>query len=162
MGEKGPASEKKRKREKQKRKKKKERERERERGRARNALMWLTLGQRRYLGLPYSVDMGCTDDRLARDHNHPTNICGAHCPPSTKQYRLALPLYSSTTNCSGQTGGAGGSCNGDIIQANPNCCPLRPHTTPFQEEKIILGVIYGVSLWADMNAATPLGRGGAL
>ena len=60
-------------------------------------------GSGRYLGLPYSVDMGCTDDRDARDHAHPTNICGPHCPPSTKQYRLALPLYSSTTNCSGQT-----------------------------------------------------------
>ena len=37
---------------------------------------------------------------------------------------------------------------------------LRPHTTPFPEENSILGVIYGVLLWADMNAATPLGPRG--
>ena len=35
-----------------------------------------------------------------------------------------------------------------------------PRTTPFPEEKSILGVIYGVLLWADMNAATPLGAWG--
>ena len=45
-------------------------------------------------------------------------------------------------------------------KANPSCCPLRPRTTPFPEEKSILGVIYGVLLWADMNAATPLGAWG--
>ena len=38
--------------------------------------------------------------------------------------------------------------------------PLRPRTTPFLEEKSILGLIYGVLLWADMNAATPLGARG--
>ena len=38
--------------------------------------------------------------------------------------------------------------------------PLRPRTTPFPEEKYILGVIYGVLLWADMNTATPLGAWG--
>ena len=31
---------------------------------------------------------------------------------------------------------------------------------PFPEEKFILGVIYGGLLWADMNAATPLGARG--
>ena len=35
-----------------------------------------------------------------------------------------------------------------------------PRTTPFPEEASILGVIYGVLLWADMNAATPLGARG--
>ena len=42
---------------------------------------------------------------------------------------------------------------------------LRPRTTPFPEGKSTLVVIYGVLLWADMNAATPLGAwgyGGAL
>ena len=39
-------------------------------------------------------------------------------------------------------------------------CPLRPRTTPFPEEKSILEVIYGVALWADMNATTPLGAWG--
>ena len=38
--------------------------------------------------------------------------------------------------------------------------PLRPRTTPFPEEKSIPGVICGVLLWADMNAATPLGAWG--
>ena len=51
-------------------------------------------------------------------------------------------------------------------KANSSCCPCA-RTTPFPEEKSILGVvlssatenrvIYGVLLWADMNAATPLG-----
>ena len=46
------------------------------------------------------------------------------------------------------------------LKANPSCCPLRPRTTPFPEEKSILGVTYGVLLWAVMNAATPLGAWG--
>ena len=43
------------------------------------------------------------------------------------------------------------------VKANSSSCPLRLRTTPFTEEKIILGVIYGVLLWVDMNTATPLG-----
>ena len=46
------------------------------------------------------------------------------------------------------------------IKANPSCCPLLPRTTPFPEEKSIPGVINGVLLWADVNAATPLGAWG--
>ena len=34
--------------------------------------------------------------------------------------------------------------------------PAPPYY-PFPEDKCILVVIYGVLLWADMNAATPLG-----
>ena len=52
-------------------------------------------------------------------------------------------------------------------KTNFSCCPLRPRTTPFDlrmyrpfytsldhfpRGKSILGVIYGVLLWADMNA----------
>ena len=37
------------------------------------------------------------------------------------------------------------------------CAPVLPHLL---EENSILGVIYGVVLWADMNAATPLGARG--
>ena len=44
-----------------------------------------------------------------------------------------------------------------LRQGNPSCCSLRLRTTPFPEGKSILGVIYGVLLSADMNAATPLG-----
>ena len=40
---------------------------------------------------------------------------------------------------------------------NPSCCHLRPRTTPFPEGNSIRGVIYGVLLWAGMNAASPLG-----
>ena len=29
------------------------------------------------------------------------------------------------------------------LKVNSSCCPLRPHTTPFTEEKSIPGVIYG-------------------
>ena len=42
-------------------------------------------------------------------------------------------------------------------QAAAPCAPVLPY---FPEEKSILGVIYGVLLWADMNAATPLGAWG--
>ena len=47
-----------------------------------------------------------------------------------------------------------------MTKENSSCGPLRPHTTPFLEEKSIPGVIYGVLLWAGMNAATPLGPRG--
>ena len=39
----------------------------------------------------------------------------------------------------------------------PAAAPLRPRATPFLEGKSILGVIYGVLLWADTITATPLG-----
>ena len=42
-------------------------------------------------------------------------------------------------------------------KATSSCTPLPPHTTSFPEEKSTLEVIYGVLLWADMSAATPLG-----
>ena len=47
-----------------------------------------------------------------------------------------------------------------IDKVNVSCCTLRPRTTPSLEEKSILGVLYGVLLWADMNAATPPGSRG--
>ena len=39
-------------------------------------------------------------------------------------------------------------------------CHLCPRTTSLPEGKSILGVIYGVLLWADMDAGTPLGAWG--
>ena len=45
-------------------------------------------------------------------------------------------------------------------KVNVSCCTLRPRTTPSPEENSILGVMYGVLLWADMNTATPLGARG--
>ena len=38
--------------------------------------------------------------------------------------------------------------------------PAPPYATRFTEENSILGVIYGVLLWADMNAAAPPGAWG--
>ena len=66
-------------------------------------------------------------------------------------------------------------CGVLVYTANPSCCPLRPHTTqghriasccPLRPhttalpDKTYIGVIYGVLLWADMNAATPSGAWG--
>ena len=51
-------------------------------------------------------------------------------------------------------------CKSGKENPNPSCCPLSPRTTPFPDEKAILGVIYGVLLGADMNGATPLGAWG--
>ena len=45
---------------------------------------------------------------------------------------------------------------------NPSCCPLLPPYYPITRWNSIPGVIYGVLLWADINAATPLGAWGAL
>ena len=42
--------------------------------------------------------------------------------------------------------------------AKASCCTLRPRTTPFLWETSMPGVVHGVSLWADMNAATPPGQ----
>ena len=42
------------------------------------------------------------------------------------------------------------------VNANSSCAPCAPRTTALPEGKPILGVIYGVLQWADMNAATPL------
>ena len=47
-------------------------------------------------------------------------------------------------------------------KAKPSYCPLRPRITPFPEEKSIPVVICGVLLWADTNAANPLGGVGPL
>ena len=48
----------------------------------------------------------------------------------------------------------------DATQGKFQLLPPATHTTPFPSEKSILGVIYRVLLWADMNAATPLGARG--
>ena len=45
-------------------------------------------------------------------------------------------------------------------KATSSCCPHAPPYYPFPRGISILGVIYGVSLWADTNAATPLGAWG--
>ena len=52
------------------------------------------------------------------------------------------------------------SLPGNAGKGDYSCCPPPPHTTPFPEENAILGVMYGVLLWADMNASTPPGNAG--
>ena len=54
---------------------------------------------------------------------------------------------------------AQGVAAGTCIQTkvHSSCCPLCPRTIPSPEERTLQGVMYGVLLWADMNAATPLG-----
>ena len=64
---------------------------------------------------------------------------------------LRAPPSHSTCSLTGR---------GTASKVNSSCCPLRPRTTPFPEQNSILGLTYGVLLWADMNAATPLGAWG--
>ena len=56
----------------------------------------------------------------------------------------------------GRTSGAAVRERQGIFKLLPPC----PRTTPFPEDKTILGVLYGDLLWADMNAAIPLGAWG--
>ena len=85
-----------------------------------------------YIGLPYSVDMGCTD---TGGFDRGTNRkCGrGKDGPTETQYKLPLPLYRSTTNCSGQTTG---SCNGVIAQAPVNFTTLSDRYADFADEFI--------------------------
>ena len=56
-----------------------------------------------------------------------------------------------------------GSMQHTVSRQIPAAASAPPYeSTPFPRGKSTLGVIYGVLLWADMNAATPLGRRGAL
>eukprot|EP00462_Mataza_sp_D1_P007511 CAMPEP_0175123268 /NCGR_PEP_ID=MMETSP0087-20121206/2151_1 /TAXON_ID=136419 /ORGANISM="Unknown Unknown, Strain D1" /LENGTH=487 /DNA_ID=CAMNT_0016404945 /DNA_START=176 /DNA_END=1639 /DNA_ORIENTATION=- len=65
-----------------------------------------------YLGIPWSVDMGCVDQKGVTHDKPPISPCSSY-KPTNDANKLPLPLYQSTANCSGQTSG---SCNGDIIQ----------------------------------------------
>lgn len=87
----------------------------------------------RFLGIPYSVDMGCTDDKSV-PHDIPNlRICGGHPGPTTHAWELALPLYQSDPECSGQTSG---SCDSDIIQAPVNFSSLSDRYGAFASEFI--------------------------
>ena len=93
----------------------------------------------KYLGLPYSVDMGCTDDHQAHDKSGP-HICKAKQGPTNHAAQLPLPLYQSNSpNCTGQTSH---TCNGDIIQAPVNFTTLRSTSSQsfvqYQNHKIEL------------------------
>jgi arylsulfatase G len=86
----------------------------------------------KYLGIPYSVDMGCTDvhgfDKPGRGACHKTQ------GPTPHQWVLPLPLYqSNSTNCSGQTAS---SCNGDIVEAPVDFDTLSDKYSNFANEFI--------------------------
>ena len=85
-----------------------------------------------YVGLPYSVDMGCTDTG-GFDRGTNRKCGGGKDPPTDKQFKLPLPLYRSTTNCSGQTTG---SCNGVIAEQPVNFTALSDTYADFAEEFI--------------------------
>jgi arylsulfatase G len=68
----------------------------------------------KYVGIPYSVDMGCS--ATGGQDKGSSRKCGSgNLRPTPHQWELALPLYhSESANCSGQSVG---SCNGDIVEA---------------------------------------------
>ena len=82
--------------------------------------------------------------------------------------RIASTLYNSTTGLFMDGVGFPHSAvhasivaaAAGVVKVNSSRCPLCPHTTPYTEEKSILGVIYRVLRRADMNTATPLGARG--
>jgi len=87
-------------------------------------------GFEKYFGLPYSVDMGCTDmggaDTTPRICRHGVDR------PTDKQYRLPLPLYKADLNCSGATD----TCNGAILESPVNFTTLDDRYAAFAEEFI--------------------------
>ena len=86
-----------------------------------------------YVGLPYSVDMGCTDDHAAHDKPR-VKLCGTTCKPTKQGWELPVPLYNATLNCSGQTSG---SCNGAIMEQPVNFSTLSDHYQRFASEFIL-------------------------
>jgi arylsulfatase G len=89
----------------------------------------------RYLGLPYSVDMGCTDS-LKWDRPH-RGGCNKQQGPTEHQWVLPLPLYQSNgPNCTGLVNGTGAHCNGDIIEAPVDFATLSDKYAAFAEEFI--------------------------
>ena len=85
-----------------------------------------------YIGLPYSVDMGCTDTG-GFDRGTNRKCPRGNDPPTTKQFKLPLPLYTATTNCSMQTTG---SCNGVIAEQPTNFTVLSDRYSAFAEDFI--------------------------
>lgn len=86
----------------------------------------------KYVGIPYSVDMGCSLEG-GFDKGSGRKCSGGYLKPTPHQWELALPLYHSGVNCSGQ---AVGSCNGDIVEAPVNFSTLSDTYSAFAEEFI--------------------------
>lgn len=87
-------------------------------------------GFEKYLGLPYSVDMGCTDNGGADIGTN--RKCGKNSGPTDKQYLLPLPLYMSDTHCNGNTT----SCDGAIVEQPVNFTTLSDRYAAFAEDFI--------------------------
>jgi arylsulfatase A-like enzyme len=85
-----------------------------------------------YLGIPYSVDMGCSATG-GQDKGSGRKCGNGNLKPTAHQWELALPLYHSETNCSGQSVG---SCNGDIVEAPVNFTTLSDKYSAFASEFI--------------------------
>lgn len=87
-------------------------------------------GFERYLGLPYSVDMGCTD--MGGADTTPRICHKGPVKPTSKQWLLPLPLYDSGLNCSGATD----TCNGVIVEQPVNFTTLSDRYAMFADEFI--------------------------
>jgi arylsulfatase A-like enzyme len=87
----------------------------------------------KYVGIPYSVDMGCSATG-GQDRGSSRKCGSGNLKPTPHQWQAALPLYhSESVNCSGQTAG---SCNGDIIEAPVNFDTLSDTYSSFATEFI--------------------------
>lgn len=86
-----------------------------------------------YMGIPYSVDMGCTDNTTFDNTN--CRRCGSG-KPTPHEWRLPLPLYKGTTNCGGQ-GLTNASCNTDIWQAPVDFETLSDNYAKFADDFIM-------------------------
>lgn len=88
----------------------------------------------KYFGLPYSVDMGCTDVRwYDRGPGARTGTCSAEQALTPHQWRLPLPLYQSDANCSGLVN-VSERCNSDIIEAPADFSTLSDRYAEFAAE----------------------------
>ena len=83
-----------------------------------------------YLGVPYSVDMGCSLTG-GQDRGSSRRCSSGNLRPTAHQWQLALPLYHSEgVNCTSQSTG---SCNGDIVEAPVNFTTLSDTYASFAE-----------------------------
>ena len=82
----------------------------------------------------------------------PTNPCGAGLSALPWSFGGIEDGHAPITRFGGIEDGQ--------TQGKLQLLPPAPRTSPFPEEKSMLGVIYRVLLLADMNAATPLGAWG--
>ena len=95
-----------------------------------------------------------TDQRVARDKGRRRDAGAQH--PTSSQSQS----YLSPTSSQSQSVSSSSASTHHHRQGKSHLLPPAPPYYPIPRGKSILGVIYGVLLWADMNAATPLGAWG--